>query len=65
MKKIILLILDGFGIRQNESGNAIKMSNLPNINKIMETYPVSELTASGEDVGLPNGMAGNSEVGKA
>ena len=63
MKKIILLILDGFGIRQNESGNAIKMSNLPNINKIMETYPVSELTASGEDVGLPNGMAGNSEVG--
>ena len=63
MKKIILLILDGFGLRQNENGNAIKMSNLPNINNFLETYPVSELTTSGEDVGLPKGMIGNSEVG--
>jgi 2,3-bisphosphoglycerate-independent phosphoglycerate mutase len=63
MKKIILLILDGFGIRQNENGNAIKMSNLPNINKIMSEYPKSELTTGGEDVGLPKGVCGNSEVG--
>jgi len=63
MKKIILLILDGFGIRDNENGNAIKMSNLPNINKIMTEYPKSLLTTSGEDVGLPKGIIGNSEVG--
>lgn len=63
MKKIILLILDGFGIRQNENGNAIKMSNLPNINRILNDYSVSELSNSGEDVGLPKGVIGNSEVG--
>lgn len=63
MKKIILLILDGFGIRQNENGNAIKMSNMPNMNKIMEEYPKCELTTSGEDVGLPKGIVGNCEVG--
>ena len=63
MKKIILLILDGFGIRESDNGNAIKMSNIPNISKLFETYPVSELKTSGEDVGLPKGMIGNSEVG--
>ena len=63
MKKIILLILDGFGIRESDNGNAIKMSNLPNITKILQTYPMSELSTSGEDVGLPKGMIGNSEVG--
>ena len=63
MKKIILLILDGFGIRQNENGNAIKMSNLPMMTKLLSDYPVSELTTCGEEVGLPKGMRGNSEVG--
>ena len=63
MKKIILLIMDGFGLRQNDNGNAIKMSNLPNINKILETYPMSELNASSEEVGLPKGINGNCEVG--
>ena len=63
MKKVILLILDGFGIRESENGNAIKMSNLPNLNNILKTYSVSELTTSGEDVGLPKGVVGNSEVG--
>ena len=63
MKKIILLILDGFGYRENDNGNAIKMANMPNYNKFMETYPHSLLTTSGEDVGLPKGMIGNSEVG--
>ncbi len=63
MKKIILLIMDGFGLRQNENGNAIKMSKLPNINKILETYPMSELNASSEEVGLPKGINGNCEVG--
>ena len=63
MKKIILLVLDGFGLRQNDNGNAVKMSNIPNLNKIMETYPMSELSTTGEEVGLPKGMIGNSEVG--
>ena len=63
MKKIILLILDGFGLRDSESGNAISMSNIPNIKKIMNDYPMSSLDASGEAVGLPKGECGNSEVG--
>lgn len=63
MKKIILLILDGFGIRQSDNGNAIKMSNLPNLTKIMTDYSVSELESSGEVMGLPKGQMGDSEVG--
>ncbi len=63
MKKIILLVLDGFGIRDTETGNAIKMANMPNLNDIMNAYPVAELEASGEAVGLPKGVNGNSEVG--
>ncbi len=63
MKKIILLILDGFGLRENENGNVVKTSNIPNINKILDTYSVSELSTSGEEVGLPKGVCGNSEVG--
>ena len=63
MKKIILLILDGFGIRESDNGNAIKMANLPHLTKIMEEYSVCELECSGEEVGLPKGHTGNSEVG--
>lgn len=62
MKKIILLILDGFGIREGENGNAIKMANLPNLARIMSDYPVCELESSGEVVGLPKGQSGNSEA---
>ncbi len=62
MKKIILLILDGFGIRKNDNGNAISMSNIPNIKRIMEEYPMTELDASGEAIGLPKGESGNCEV---
>ena len=51
------------GIRNNENGNAIKMSSLPNLTMIFSDYSVSELEASGEYVGLPNGINGNSEVG--
>lgn len=63
MKKVILLILDGFGIRESENGNAIKMASLPNLTKIFNDYSVSELEASAEFVGLPNNVYGNSEVG--
>ena len=63
MKKVLLLILDGIGISDKENGNAVKMAKLPNIDKILETYPKSELVSFGEEVGLPKGMIGNSEVG--
>ena len=63
MKKVILLILDGFGIRDTETGNVIKMSNLPNITEIMNKYSVSKLLCSAENVGLPKNVVGNSEAG--
>lgn len=62
MKKIILLILDGFGLRKSDNGNAISMVNIPNIKKIMEDYPMSSLDASGEVIGLPKGESGNCEA---
>lgn len=63
MKKIILLILDGFGIYNEYKGNAVKLANTPVLDKLMSIYPCAELSASGEDVGLPKGQMGNSEVG--
>ena len=63
MKKVILLILDGFGIRESENGNVIKMASLPNLTKIFNDYSVSEIETSAEFVGLPSGISGNSEVG--
>ncbi len=63
MKKIVLLILDGFGIRENENGNAIKAANLTNLTNILSKFPMSELTTGGEEVGLPKGVIGNSETG--
>ena len=63
MKKVILLILDGFGINNNEYGNAIKQANTPVLNKLLTVFPHTELEASGLEVGLPKGQMGNSEVG--
>ena len=63
MKKIVLLILDGFGINKSEQGNAIKKANTPVLDRLLNEYPNSELEASGLEVGLPKGQMGNSEVG--
>ena len=63
MKKVILLILDGFGINKGEYGNAVKMAKTPNLDRFLEMFPNSELEASGIEVGLPKGQMGNSEVG--
>nr|WGH12917.1 Phosphoglycerate mutase [Echinothamnion sp.] len=60
---IILTILDGWGYSQKTKGNAIKLANTPNIDKVWTKYPSSLLSASGEDVGLPKNQMGNSEVG--
>ena len=63
MKKIILLILDGFGIRKESHGNAILNANMPNYNYLLNNYPHSSLQASGKYVGLEENQMGNSEVG--
>lgn len=63
MKKVIMLILDGFGINESVYGNAIRQSNMPNYNELFNEYPHSVLQASGEYVGLPDDQFGNSEVG--
>lgn len=61
-KPLILMILDGFGIAP-EKGNAIKAAKKPNIDKLFAENPVTQIGASGMDVGLPDGQMGNSEVG--
>ena len=62
-KPIMLMILDGFGINENEKGNAVKLANTPNIDRLMKTCPTTEVYTSGLNVGLPDGQMGNSEVG--
>lgn len=59
----MLLILDGFGIRQETHGNAIAAARTPHLDAIFHKYPFITLDASGEPVGLPSGQIGNSEVG--
>lgn len=63
MKKILTIILDGFGVRESEIGNAIKMAKMPNYNFLIDNYPHSQLGASEAAVGLPEGQFGNSEIG--
>jgi len=62
-KKVILLILDGWGVTQNPSVSAIFNAKTPYINSLYDLYPSSELRTDGEHVGLPKGQMGNSEVG--
>ena len=63
MNPLLLCILDGVGINKNEKGNAYKLANTPNLDKLFNMYSNSLLEASGNDVGLPSGQMGNSEVG--
>ena len=63
MKKILTIIFDGFGIRGEELGNAIKEAKMNNFNNLLKEYPHTLLQASEEAVGLKAGQAGNSEVG--
>lgn len=62
-KKVLLMILDGWGNGKKDSTNAIYTAGQPNIDALMAKYPTSQLMACGEDVGLPEGQMGNSEVG--
>ncbi len=63
MKKVLTIILDGFGLRNDEHGNAIKQADMTNFNELWKDYPHSKLEASGRSVGLEEGQFGNSEVG--
>ena len=63
MKKKLLIILDGFGINDAKTGNAIRLANTPVFDKLYAEYPHAALVASGTEVGLPKGQMGNSEVG--
>ena len=63
MKPIILCILDGIGISDKIEGNAFRAAKKNNFDKLWQKYPHSLLEASGEEVGLPSGQMGNSEVG--
>ncbi len=62
-KKVILMILDGWGITQNPAVSAIYQAKTPYFDKIWSEYPHSKLEASALAVGLPEGQFGNSEVG--
>src|SRR5258708_6981279 len=62
-KKVLLMILDGWGIAKNLKVSAIDAAKTPYINSLYKKYPHSKLQASGLAVGLPEGQMGNSEVG--
>jgi 2,3-bisphosphoglycerate-independent phosphoglycerate mutase len=58
-----LIILDGWGIREEREGNAVKLARTPTMDGLYHRYRHTALLASGKDVGLPAGVMGNSEVG--
>ena len=58
-----LIIMDGFGLRAEAEGNAIRAAATPRLDQFFREYAHTELSASGLDVGLPDGQMGNSEVG--
>ncbi|MCL5666809.1 MAG: 2,3-bisphosphoglycerate-independent phosphoglycerate mutase [Patescibacteria group bacterium] len=62
-KKVVLIILDGFGVASAGRGNAISVAKIPALNHIVSNFPSLTLQASGPLVGLPWGEMGNSEVG--
>src|SRR5450631_3629502 len=62
-KKVILVIMDGWGLGQKKSADAIQNANTPFVNSLYKNYPHTTLVTCGEAVGLPEGQMGNSEVG--
>src|SRR5438309_1271275 len=63
IQPIVLISLDGWGERAETAGNAIRLANTPNMTGLARDYPSTTIEASGEAVGLPAGLMGNSEVG--
>lgn len=62
-KKILLLILDGWGLREEKHGNLIAAALTPNFKRLWQQFPHARLDASGEAVGMPSHTVGNSEAG--
>ena len=62
-KPVVLVILDGWGLRPETEGNAVAQAHTPTFDALMAGAPNSTLTACGNAVGLPEGQMGNSEVG--
>jgi len=62
-KTAMLMILDGFGINEKTEGNAVKLANIPYLRNLLRENPNTIIHTSGNDVGLPEGQMGNSEVG--
>ena len=63
MNKVLLMILDGWGIGKQDQSDAIFNTPTPFISALSDRYPHAELLTCGENVGLPDGQMGNSEVG--
>ena len=62
-KQYLLMIMDGVGLNDEEKGNAFKLANTPNLDRLTIKYPNTHIKTSGMAVGLPEGQMGNSEVG--
>ena len=62
-KKVILIIMDGWGLGKVKNSDAIQHANTPFVSSLYANYPNTTLVTCGEDVGLPQGQMGNSEVG--
>ena len=62
-KTLALIVLDGWGYREDADQNAILAANTPNLDALTKEYPNTLISGSGLDVGLPEGQMGNSEVG--
>ena len=62
-KPVVLVILDGWGHRTDPADNAIHHANTPCWDSLLKNHPNTLISASGPDVGLPEGQMGNSEVG--
>jgi 2,3-bisphosphoglycerate-independent phosphoglycerate mutase len=61
--RVVLVVLDGFGERPEQDANAVRLARTPNFDALYKRYPWTLIGASGNDVGLPDGQMGNSEVG--
>jgi len=62
-KQVVLVVIDGFGYREDREGNAIALARTPSWTRLWDKFPRTLLQASGKPVGLPAGQMGNSEVG--
>ena len=62
-RPVALFVLDGIGINENKEFNAVYTAKTPNLDKYQAAWPNTSIKTSGQDVGLPDGQMGNSEVG--